>query len=126
MTARLAPVLLLAALGCGGETPPKLVTATGKVTFKNQPLTAGSIVFHPDAGNSFTKDSPSSLLQLDGSFAMKTFPFGEGIAPGKYKATLAPELASRIGKPIYADPAKTPWTVDVPDAGLTDKLLEVK
>ena len=126
MTARLAPVLLLAVLGCGGEAPPKLVTASGKVTFKSQPLTAGSIVFHPDAGNSYTKDAPSSLLQLDGSFAMKTFPFGDGIAPGKYKATLAPELANRIGRPAYADPLKTPWTVDVPDAGLTDKLLEVK
>ena len=112
-------------VGCGTEKP-KLVAVTGKVTFKNQPLTAGSVFFHPDAGNSYTKDVPSSLLQLDGSFTMKTFPFGDGIAPGKYKATLAPELANRIGKPIYADPAKTPWTVDVPDAGLTDKLLEVK
>ena len=118
-------LLLLALSGCG-PTKPKLVLASGKVMFKNQPLTAGSIVFYPDAGNDYQKDNPSSLLQLDGSFAMKTFPFGEGVPPGKYKVTLAPELASRIKMPQYADPTRTPWSVEVPDAGLTDKLLEVK
>lgn len=116
---------LLGVAGCG-EEKPKLVPVTGKVTFKGKPLTAGSVYFHPDAGNSYTKDVPSSLLQLDGAFAMKTFPFGEGISPGKYRVTLAPELANRIGKPVYANPTKTPWTVDVPDAGLPDQLLEVK
>jgi len=126
MVARLTLLaILIGAAGCG-EEKPKLVPVSGKVTFKNQPLTAGSVFFHPDAANGYTKDVPSSLLQLDGAFTMKTFPFGEGIAPGKYKVTLAPELANRIGKPSYADPAKTPWTVDVPDAGLPDTLLEVK
>ena len=126
MVARLTLLaVLIGAVGCGDEKP-KLVSVSGKVTFKNQPLTAGSVFFHPDAANGYTKDVPSSLLQLDGAFTMKTFPFGEGIAPGKYKVTLAPELANRIGKPSYADPAKTPWTVDVPDAGLPDKLFEVK
>ncbi len=117
--------LLMALAGCGPDKP-KLVTAAGRVTFGNQPLTAGSVVFHPDAGNGYRKDNPTSLLQLDGSFAMKTFPFGEGLPPGKYKVTLTPELASRLRKPDYADPAKTPWSVAVPEAGATNLLLEVK
>jgi len=126
MLARLTLLaVLIGAVGCS-EEKPKLVPVSGKVTFKNQPLTAGSVFFHPDAANGYTKDVPSSLLQLDGAFTMKTFPFGEGVAPGKYKVTLAPELANRIGKPAYADSSKTPWTVDVPDAGLPDKLFEVK
>lgn len=128
MTARLlTPLALWSALltGCGGEKP-KLVTASGKVTHKGQPLTAGNIVFHPDSGNSYTKDAPSSQLQLDGAFSMKTFPFGDGLPPGKYKATLSPDLANRIRKPQYADRDKTPWVIDVPDSGFTDKVLEVK
>src|SRR5579885_3794759 len=94
-TAAASAVLLAlaAASGCGDR--PKLVTVTGKVVHKGEPLTAGSIIFHPDAGNSYQKDKPSSLLQLDGSFTMKTFPFGDGVPPGKYKVTLAPELANR-------------------------------
>jgi hypothetical protein len=120
-----AAVLLATGPGCGGEWPP-LATATGKVTFKNEPLTAGSVTFHPDAGNEYLKDKPSSLLQADGSFAMQTFPFGPGVPPGKYKVTLTPELAKRIKRPTYADPAKTPWAVDVPDGGLTDQVFEVK
>jgi len=90
-----------------------------------QPLTAGAIIFHPGAGNAYMKDKPSSLLQLDGSFNMKTFPFGEGVSPGPYKVTLAPELATRIGKPELAHPEQTPWSVDVPAAGLSGHLFVV-
>ncbi len=110
--------------GCGGDQPP-LVPVTGKVTMAGRPLTAGSILLHPDAANAFQKDKPSSLLQVDGSFEIRTFPYGDGVPPGKYKVTLAPELATRIGRPDYADPAKTPWHIDVPDAGLADQTFDV-
>jgi hypothetical protein len=116
---------LLMLTGCGAEQP-KLVSVTGKVTFKNEPLTAGNLYFHPDVGNSYQKDKPSSQLQRDGSFTMKTFPFGEGIPPGKYKVTLDPGLANRVRKPNYADPIKTPWIVEVPEGGLQNQLLEVQ
>jgi hypothetical protein len=127
-TARIVRLLVLTLLtGCGGGEPaPRLVRVTGKVLKDGKPLTAGSIIFHPAAANSYTKDNPSSLLQLDGSFTMKTFPFGEGVSPGKYKVTLAPELASRISKLEYGRADKTPWEVEVPEAGLTDQVLEVK
>lgn len=124
MTLRIVFLILIVAFTGCSSNKPKLVTATGKVMFKNQPLTAGSLFFHPESSNDSAKIS--SLLQLDGSFAMKMFPHGDGVPPGKYKVTLAPELASRIGKPMYGDPGKTPWTVDVPDSGLTDHTLEVK
>lgn len=110
--------------GCGGDQPP-LVPVKGKVVMAGRPLTAGSILFHPDAANAFQKDKPSSLLQVDGGFAIRTFPYGDGVPPGKYKVTLAPELATRIGRPDYADPAKTPWQIDVPDEGLTAQTFEV-
>ena len=105
---------------------PTLVPARGKVWFEGKPLTAGFIVFYPAEGNAYTGDNPSSQLQLDGGFSMKTFPFGEGVSPGKYKVILGPELASRVSHPEYADPAKTPWEVEVSETGLEGKLLLVQ
>jgi hypothetical protein len=119
-----AAMLLVLLAGCGGNQPT-LVPVTGKVTMAGQPLTAGSIIFHPDSANSFQDDKPSSLLQIDGSFTLQTFPFGEGVPPGKYKVTLAPELASRIGRPQFADPLKTPWSVEIPAEGLSGHNFEV-
>jgi hypothetical protein len=113
-------------IGCASEAKPKLVTVTGTVTMQGKSLTAGSINFYPDSTNGYTKDKPSSLLQLDGSFTMKTFPFGDGVPPGKYKVTLAPELATRVKKPKYGKSEETPWSVEVPESGLTDLELEVK
>jgi hypothetical protein len=118
-------LLLLTLVGCGASDRPTLVPATGAVTMDGKPLTAGAIVFHPEAGNPYMEDKPSSLLQLDGRFTMKTFPFGEGVSPGPYKVTLAPELATRIGKPEYSNPDKTPWSIDVPETGLSDQQFVV-
>jgi hypothetical protein len=120
-------LLILAALSVGcGKDRPKLVQASGNVTHKGEPLTAGSIIFHPDKSNSFLKDQPSSLLQLDGKFTMKTFPYGEGVSPGKYRVTLAPELAGRLRMPKLAKPETTPWVVEIPDSGKNDIALEAK
>src|SRR5262245_8929704 len=89
-----AVLLLVVTAGCGNR--PKLVSVTGKVTHKEKELTAGSIYFHPAEGNSYQGEKPSSLLQTDGSFAMRTYPHGQGVPPGQYKVTLSPELAGRI------------------------------
>lgn len=103
-----------------------MVTVKGKVMMGGAGVTAGSVYFHPDSANSFQKDTPSSQLQLDGSFSIKTFPFGEGVPPGKYKVTLVPELAKRIEHPEYGDLEKTPWEITVPDSGIADHVFEVK
>ena len=116
---------VLLALGCGSDKP-KLVTVTGKVVFKNEPLTAGSIWFVPDLGNAYQGEKPSCQLQLDGSFTMRTYPFGDGVPPGAYKVMLSPELANRIKKPEYGDAAKTPLTLTVPDVGVRDHVIDVK
>ncbi len=111
--------------GCG-DGRPNLVPVTGKVTMNGQPLTAGAIICFPDSANSFQEDHPASVLQLDGSFVIKTYPFGDGVPPGKYKVTLAPELAARIERPKYGNVEETPWAIDVPTSGLTDHLFEVQ
>jgi hypothetical protein len=118
-------LLALAACAPGCRSRPKLVAVTGKVLHKGQPLTAGSIFFHPR-----TADAPagksSCLLQVDGSFTMRTFPYGDGVPPGSYKVTLSPDLAGRIKRPDLADPDRTPLALDVPDEGVHDHVFEVK
>jgi hypothetical protein len=111
--------------GCGSDQPT-LVEVTGRVTMRGEPLTAGSIHLTPADTNDFQADQPSSLLELDGSFTIKTFPYGEGVPPGQYQVTLAPALAARIRRPDLADPQKTPWQLDVPPAGIHNHLFEVK
>lgn len=117
----IAPLLIA---GCSSEQPA-LVPVTGKVVMQGKGVTAGAVYFHPDAANAFQKDSPSSQLQLDGSFTMKTFPFGEGVPPGRYKVTLVPELASRLQKPEYGSVDKTPWEIEVKDQAITGQVFEV-
>lgn len=119
-------VLAIGAAGCGNTEKPTLVTAAGEVKIKGQPLTAGSIIFFPGKTAEYQDDSPSSLLQEDGTFTMKTFPFGDGVAPGKYKVCLSKALATAIKFPEYADPQKTPWEVDIPDTGNSEIELQVK
>lgn len=119
--------MLLLGFWVGGcESKPRLVAVTGKVMMQGKPLTAGNIFFHPDIANEYRKDKPSSQLRLDGSFTIKTFPFGEGVPPGRYRVTLSPDLASRIQRPVYADPSSSPWNLEVPPSGLKDQVFEIK
>lgn len=118
-------VPILAGSCSRGPDPPLLVEVSGKVLDGDQPVTAGSISFHPDSSNAYQQDKPSSLLQVDGSFTMKTFPFGEGVPLGKYKVTLSPDLASRMKKPKLSRPEETPWEIEVKEDGVTDIVFQV-
>ena len=111
-------------IGCN-QDKPKLVKVSGKIILNGKPLTAGSINFHPASTNTFTKDNPSSILQEDGSFNMKTFPYGDGVSPGEYKITLAPQLASRISLPNLAYPEKTNAKITIPEIGLENFTLDI-
>lgn len=123
--ALLASILVVSASGCGQSGKPILVPAAGEIIFKGEPLTAGSVIFFPDESVDYQKDSPSSILQLNGSFSMKTYPFGDGVNPGKYKVCLNPPLANAIKCPKYGNPKTTPWEVEVPETGDKGILLEV-
>ncbi|MEZ6090229.1 MAG: hypothetical protein R3C05_19820 [Pirellulaceae bacterium] len=114
------------AVGCSDGDVPRLVPVQGKVLKEGKAITAGSIYLHPDANAEYTEDNPSSILQIDGGFTMKTYPFGEGVAPGGYTVTLAPELAQRVSKPNYGSPEKSPWKISVPPEGLTELVLEIE
>lgn len=117
-------LLFFCFIACG-NIKPKLVQVSGKIIFKGKPLTAGNIYFHPAPTNTFKNDNPSSILQEDGTFNMKTFPYGEGVSPGDYKITLAPQLASRISLPYLSNLDKTNAIITVPETGIENFILDV-
>jgi hypothetical protein len=114
----------VAVFGCGSN--PKLISVTGKVTHEGKTVTGGSVWFHPEGGSEGKSERTSGQLQDDGTFTVRTFPHGDGIPPGKYRVTLSPDLAARAGVPQYGDVAKTPWVIEVPEAGLADLHFEIK
>jgi hypothetical protein len=118
-------VLATAALvGCG--TKPKLAPVGGKVTHGGKAVSGGSVWFHREGGNESDPERMSGQLQLDGTFVARTFPHGDGIPPGTYRVTLSPDLAARAGVPRYGNISTTPWIVDVPANGLSDRVFEIK
>ncbi|MBY0231060.1 MAG: hypothetical protein K2W96_17385 [Gemmataceae bacterium] len=119
---RWLPLVLLA--GCGGG--PRLAPVAGKVSMAGRAVTAGSVYLHPAPGNEWKGEPPSSVLQVDGSFTMKTYPYGDGAPLGKWKLTLGPPLSARLGKPELGDAGKSPWTVDVGAEGVKGAEYEVR
>ena len=119
-------VMLSVTIGCQDPNRPRLMPASGTVLHNGEPLTSGSLIFFPDRDAEYQKDSPTSMLQSDGTFVMKTFPYGNGVAAGKYKVCLNSGLAAGIKRPNYADPQKTPWEVEISDKGQTDLMFETK
>ena len=122
----LASGMLFFANGCQDPNRPKLYPASGIVMHKDEPLTSGSLIFFPDSDAEYQNDSPTSMLQEDGAFVMKTFPFGNGVAAGTYKVCLNPGLAAGIKRPEYGDPKKSPWEIEITDPGITDIVFEIK
>lgn len=122
---RAAGLALCILAGCG-DGRPKLVPARGTLTLAGQGVLGGSLTFHPVSGSIEKGDRPSCQLRAGGAFTAATYPYGEGVIPGKYKVTLSPDLAGRAKHPECADPAKTPLTIDVPESGVTDAKLTLE
>jgi hypothetical protein len=122
--------LLSLVAGCGKDGPgARVVPVTGRVTFKNQAVSAAEIYFHPDAKKGNNGEMGSAILTADGSFTITTIFAGktvEGIAPGAYKVTLG--LGRRPEKELarYRNVQTTPLEIEVPDEGLDDVLFELK
>lgn len=126
--AALLLLLPLALAGCegGNGAVAKLAPVKGRVTFKDQGVTAAEIYFLPDADKGNEGKMASSLLQVDGSFTMTTQGQGDGVIPGAYKVTLT--LGRRPEKELdkYKNVKTTPLEYTVPPEGLTDLQIELK
>jgi hypothetical protein len=69
-------------VGCGSGKP-KVEPVRGKVTIDGQPLTEGTIVFHPSQGR-----PALGMVQQDGSYVLTTLHESDGALAGEHRVTI--------------------------------------
>jgi hypothetical protein len=121
----LVALLVLPCWGCGSSsgTPVSLIPVKGKVTYKGQPVSKGSIQFEPDGyGRPATGE-----LQADGTFELSTLKPGDGVVAGKHRISIAEldkslskdRALKKYGSPVTSrltaevNPEKTEFTFDL-------------
>ncbi|MCS6865557.1 MAG: hypothetical protein RMJ56_10425 [Gemmataceae bacterium] len=114
---------LVIAGGCSPDGP-KLYPVKGQVFFDNQPAEGANVVLHSaQATEGPNALIPSGIVQADGSFTLRTHPYGDGAPPGEYKVVITwyPPDARELENPRsklpakYGNPARTPLTAVVKD-----------
>ena len=67
---------------CGQRS--QVVAVRGQVFYNGQPTPGAVVVFHPVGGDPKSATQPpmpTGKVELDGSFTLKTHPFGDGAPP---------------------------------------------
>ena len=106
--------LLLVASSCK-KSSVKLNPVKGKVLFKGQPAEGAQVVFRraTEDANAKPEPNPYGDVRADGSFTLRTEPYGEGAPAGDYIVLVSwytrtdPEdpLSSKSKLPVkYSDP----------------------
>lgn len=117
------PLLLAAALlGCGGQSL-ELAPVRGRVSLGGKGISHAAIQLIPDSKKGTTAPTGAGQTDSDGNFRITTPPHGEGAVPGHYKVTVAGYSGNLPRQ--YADPVKTPLTIEIPAEGLSDWKLEL-
>jgi hypothetical protein len=134
----LAAALLLA--GCGGGGGPKYVPVAGRVVLNGQPLANASVVFQPLASGGNVNPGTGSYAKTDAAGRFTLTVMGKEVAGavvGKHHVAVTTGGSDEPAvDPNFPDaPAKGRRTVppqtyslevEVPPAGLTDAVLDVK
>ncbi len=123
-------VLLLGSVGgyfvwaINQPVTPKMVPVQGKVLWGSQPLTAGVVMFTPDAaaGNTSTL-KPFGRIDANGTYRLSTDSTTgtakNGAPPGRYIVTVMVPVAPPAFDPAYTDPNETPLSVEVTESPAT-------
>jgi len=74
-------ILLSLVPGCGSEVP--MTPVKGRVTYNDEPLTFGVVMFHPPRGQ-----VAQALIESDGTFNLSTFRKEDGVVPGNYRVSV--------------------------------------
>lgn len=126
-------VCLVVSSGCGRSGVP----VTGKVTFKGQPVTGGSLIFSPVAASKEQQEPgkpAAGVIKADGTFELATA-HGGGAQVGKHRVTFSPPAQEMTeeqrNNPRYVAPPP-PFTGLVPKqveievtSGMTDMEIEL-
>jgi hypothetical protein len=95
---------------------------SGKVTYKGQGVKKATVQLLADAATPV----PAATGQTDdsGAFTLQTPAHGAGAVPGRYKVTI--QQYHSLIPPKYANPAETPETIVVPEAGLSSWEIKLR
>jgi len=110
----LSALLLFSCWGCGSSsgTMAPLIQVKGKVTYKGQPLTKGTIRFEPNGYGRMA----TGKIQPDGTFVLSTLQQNDGVVAGNHKVSIS-DTGSTPRKELvpkkYADAAASKLTADV-------------
>jgi hypothetical protein len=113
--ALLAALLLGGSSGCGASGAgklPDLIPVKGKVTFKGQPLTTGTVHFEPD---DFGRPATGEL-QSDGTFVLSTFKEGDGVVRGHHRVSITDTISKSKATAVpkkYANGASSKFEAEV-------------
>ena len=112
-------------VGCQAAPAPEvLVPVKGKVTVKGKPLSAGTVVFHPDRDKGNTsKNEPRGTISAEGTFELETAD-EPGAPAGWYRVTIFAMKNEGSTKPPtwFASQKYT----DVKTSGLTAEVAAVR
>lgn len=90
LLAAVAGVSLLAACwGCSGSSSLDTIPVQGRVTYKGQPVTQGTITFLPlNAAEGTPRRPATGVIQPDGSYRLATLSPDDGAVPGEYQVVI--------------------------------------
>ncbi|MBA2115430.1 hypothetical protein [Bremerella alba] len=144
-------ILVLSILGCTPSDQPQAYPTSGVVLFQGEPMKGGgAISFVPSS--SLQGKAAGGEIRKDGTFVMSTYADGDGSIAGKFRVMIVqsvsqePEMITPDGggEPImasgpietvaksdripfiYADPVKSPITVEITTQGPNDLKIDLK
>src|SRR5467141_3392353 len=68
-----APIFLVLVLGCNKGNPNAPASVKGKVKYKDNPVTAGTVIFHPSEGGAFFR----CIIKPDGTYSQTDLTTGD-------------------------------------------------
>ncbi len=121
-------LLLVAALpGChGGPPAPKLVPVRGQVVYRGKPLAAVGVQFIPNEAKGTNGPSATGSTDANGSFTLKTPPYGPGAPPGFYRVVIGTYPGQTVFPPRYANIGETPLQAEIPADGTDYLTLKIE
>jgi hypothetical protein len=77
---------LLAVGGCGssGAVNTTTIPVKGRVTYKGQPLTQGTVLFEPEGAGKEARGE----INPDGTYVLTTYKPGDGAVPGAHRVSI--------------------------------------
>jgi len=110
---RLAASVSMLALCAGcGDGLPKTIPVSGSVRYQGEPLTDGTVVFHPhEIPEGLPRRTAHGRLQPDGTFTLTTFRAGDGAVPGTYRVTIHSYLSEPASSDDDQNPGEYVWRI---------------